>query len=56
MTNEVGNIVDNIVTGKVSDASEMIKSIINSKVAGEIESYKKEFAATMFNDETESTE
>ena len=42
------SVIDDIVLGNVSKAKDTIHDILKSKMSGEIEDYKKEFAATMF--------
>lgn len=49
--NITSDVVDNIVLGNVSKAKDEIHDILKHKISGEIEDYKKEFAATIFADE-----
>lgn len=44
------DIVDNIVLGNVSHAKDDITSMLNQKIAAEIEDHKRIFAASIFQD------
>lgn len=50
------NVVDNIVLGNVSKARDVIHDILKSKISGEIEDHKKEFAASIFADDTDTVD